>query len=75
MMFDMTGVTREYVDMERDELGVEYTGQEVGIPHHTTTVLRLWRKGLSYGWLETKIIFSGAPGVHRGQYDAEENGK
>ena len=26
MMFDMTGVTRQYVDMEVDFDGVEYTG-------------------------------------------------
>lgn len=26
MMFDMTGVTRQYVDMEVDYDGVEYTG-------------------------------------------------
>ena len=50
MMFDMTGVTREYVDMERDELGVEYTGQEVGIQQHTTTVLQICKKGLSYNY-------------------------
>ena len=29
MVFDMTGVTREYVDMDVDFDGVEYTGKEV----------------------------------------------
>ena len=28
MMFDMTGVTRQYVDMEVDYDGVEYTGPD-----------------------------------------------
>ena len=28
MMFDMTGVTRQYVDMEMDYDGVEYTGPD-----------------------------------------------
>ena len=34
-MFDMTGVTREYVDMEQDGIGVEYTGQEVRSPSYS----------------------------------------
>ena len=29
MVFDMTGVTRDYVDMDVDYDGVEYTGKEV----------------------------------------------
>ena len=31
MVFDMTGVTRDYVDMDVDYDGVEYTGKEVDV--------------------------------------------
>ena len=34
MVFDMTGVTRDYVDMDVDYDGVEYTGKKV---RHTST--------------------------------------
>ena len=29
MMFELNGITMEYVDLRPDELGVEYTGQRV----------------------------------------------
>ena len=38
MMFDMTGVTRQYVDMEVDYDGVEYTGPDTLLEYTVRTV-------------------------------------
>ena len=38
MMFDMTGVTRQYVDMEVDYDGVEYTGPDTLLEYTVSTV-------------------------------------
>ena len=38
MMFDMTGVTRQYVDMEVDYDGVEYTGPDTLLEYTVRTL-------------------------------------
>ena len=42
MMFDMTGVTRQYVDMEVDYDGVEYTGPDTLLEYTVRTVSTLF---------------------------------
>ena len=40
MMFDMTGVTRQYVDMEVDYDGVEYTGPDTLLEYTVSHIIK-----------------------------------
>ena len=56
MMFDMTGVTRQYVDMEVDYDGVEYTGPDTLLEY---TVIQKYKKNIlemsSFTFLFSKV--------------------
>ena len=46
MQFDMAGATKQYVDLEIDYDGVEYTGDEcfVSFPKNTTFAVQVLRR-------------------------------
>ena len=55
MMFDMTGVTRQYVDMEMDYDGVEYTGPDT-LLEYTVSEEKQYSKKNSVSIFQFSII-------------------